>query len=666
MTRAVSQSGLPESTRRLLGVTVLLTQLPLLLHLPLWICLPGTLLVLWRIIPSLHNRLTLPTLIMTPLVLVGAFAIVMHYGHIFNRDPCVAFLFLLVGFKYLESNSRHDASLLVVLSAFLLMTQFFYWQSIAAAISSIPAIFFIGLSLFTLQRGYAITDIRFMVNITAKLLLQAIPIAMLLFVAVPRVTSPGWGEGTSGNGGATTGLSSRMSPGSISELSKSDAVAFRVEFQGRTPTPYDLYWRGPVLSGFDGRDWFILPRAKHNTFTQTQSSNATPASRLNYTVTLEPTHNPWLPALDAPASLPVRITRNNTRETIAAITEEKQLDSLIKLTRPVRYSTESVITDRFFANAIPGAEYLLTTERNPKARRLATEMRSTYPEDAVLANQILRMFNQENFSYTLSPPKLQGDAIDDFLFNSRSGFCEHYSGSFVFMMRAAGIPARVVTGYQGGEINDNYMIVRQSDAHAWAEVFIDEQWQRFDPTAAVAPERIEQGIGEVLRSEGRNAIAQLPLVKALQLKWDKVNYTWQSMVIGFDSDSQSEMWQKLGLQKPGALTLVLLIMAAVLVWIALILAPWSLLRRDRSDLCQLQWEKLCRSFESRGIARHNGETAEAYVVRLTEHWPIHKNTLGQLLAAYHAGRFGKDSEDAAAQKRYAGLMRDARKQLNQF
>ena len=665
MSRAAKSPTLSEPAQRLLGITVLLTQLPLLLHLPLWICLPGSLLVFWRIVPSLHRTLSLPTLIMTPLVLIGAFAIVMHYGQIFNRDPCVAFLFLLVGFKYLESNSRHDASLLVVLSAFLLMTQFFYWQSIAAALASIPAIFFIGLSLFTLQRGTAHSDPRFMVNVTAKLLLQAIPIAMLLFVAVPRVTSPGWGD-SAGGGSATTGLSARMSPGSISELSKSDEVAFRVEFQGRTPAQHELYWRGPVLSGFDGRSWYILPRARHRTFTNTQSSINISSNPLSYTVTMEASHNPWLLALDAPASLPVRTTRNSTRETIATITEEKQLDSLIKLNRAIRYDVESVITDRFFANSIPGAEYRLTTEQNPRATRLAQQLRSEYEDDAVLANQILRMFNQKNFSYTLSPPQLSGDAIDDFLFNTQSGFCEHYSGSFVFLLRAAGIPARVVTGYQGGEVNDNYMIVRQSDAHAWSEAYIDGQWIRFDPTASVAPERIERGIGEVLRNEGRNAISQLPVVKDLQLQWDKINYRWQSMVIGFDSRSQSKMWQKLGLQKPGALTIVLLILAAVLVWVSLIVAPWSLLRRNRSDLCQQQWEKLCRSIEKKGIKRDNGETAEAYVDRIIDHWPVYKNSLVKLLAAYHSGHYGSNSEDSSAQKHYAGLMHQARRELGRL
>jgi len=229
MIRSGSQSTLlTKSTTQLLGITVLSTQLPLLLHLPLWICFPGALLVLCRVLPLLQHHVKLPTIIMTPLVLLSAVAIVMHYGEIFSRDPCVAFLFLLVGFKYLESKTSHDASLLVVLSAFLLMTQFFYWQSIAAALSAIPALFFIGLALFTLQRGDRTDDPRLMINVTARLLLQAIPIATLLFVTVPRVSNPGYGDGS-----AVTGLSSRMSPGSVASLSMSNDVAFRVEFKDR-------------------------------------------------------------------------------------------------------------------------------------------------------------------------------------------------------------------------------------------------------------------------------------------------------------------------------------------------------------------------------------------------------------------------------------------------
>ncbi len=665
MSRPVEQNReFSDSTARLLGVTVLLTQLPLLLHLPLWICLPGALLVLCRVIPALRHRIRLPAFLMTPLVLIGAAAIVIHYGEVFNRDPCVAFLFLLVGFKYLESKTSHDASLLVVLSAFLLMTQFFYWQSIAAAVFAIPALFLIGLSLFTLQRGALPTQPRFMINLTAKLLLQAIPVATLLFVAVPRVTAPGIGEG---HGNAITGLSSRMSPGSVASLSMSNEVAFRVEFHDTTPTRHDLYWRGPVLSGFDGHEWFILPRARHSTFAETTIASGTRARPTRYTVTMEPTSNPWLMALDAPSALPTRPARNSMPEVIASITEEKQLDSLVSLNRAIRYEAGSLLTDRFISNIQPGAEYLLTTRHNPRAQRFARELRADFSDDMTLANQILRWFSTEQFHYTLSPPRLGEDSIDDFLFNTRRGFCEHYSGSFVLMLRAAGIPARVVTGYQGGEVNGDYMIVRQSDAHAWAEAYIDGQWQRFDPTAAVSPQRVERGMSEALNGERTELFKQWPLLKTVSMQWDKVNYQWQSLVIGFDAKLQNKLWEKFGLKQPGALGLAILIIAVVLVWIALILAPWRILfGTQRADVCQRQWEKLCQGFARRGIARNNGETARAYVNRVIQNQPEHREKLLQLLDSYHTGRFGTGSQDRVIQKNCAAQMRRYRRQLGQF
>lgn len=659
-----STQSLADSTTRLLGATVLLTQLPLLIHLPLWICLPGALLVLLRVVPSLQRRVQLPAIAMTPLVLLGAVAIVMHYGQIFARDPCVAFLFLLVGFKYLESKTPHDASLLVVLSAFLLMTQFFYWQSIAAALFAIPALFFIGLSLFTLQRGDLANSPRFMVNLTSKLMLQAIPVATLLFVAVPRVTSPGFGDG---NGNATTGLSSRMSPGSISSLSMSNEVAFRVEFNEAPPSPRQLYWRGPILSGFNGKEWFVLPRAKHPTFANTSVPAGVSVRPVSYTVTMEPTQYPWLLALDAPSALPTRVNRNSSVETIANITEEKQLDSLVRLNKAIRYDTASVLTDRFISNVRPGAEYLLTTEQNPRARQFAKELRTTYRNDLDLAHEIMRWFSREDFHYTLSPPKLGDNAIDEFLFDSRRGFCEHYSGSFVMMLRAAGIPARVVTGYQGGELNGDYMIVRQSDAHAWAEAYIDGHWQRFDPTGAVAPQRVESGIGEALRDERSEIFDRLPWVKTLNLQWDRVNYQWQSLIIGFDAKLQNRLWEKIGIKQPGPLSLVLLVIAAVLLWITAILAPWQFFRGgNRQDACQLQWVRLCNGFEKRGIRRAKGEPANAYIARLIQHQPEHKTSLNKLLDAYHTGRYGAGANNSSLQRISATTMRTVRRELGQY
>ena len=653
---------LRRRTRRILGITVLLTQLPLVLHLPLWISIPGMALVLSKIIPTFDNKNLITPLVMTPLVLLAALGIIFHYGHFFDRDPCVAFLFLLVGFKFAESKRVYDASLLIVLCAFLLMTQFFYWQSIAAALFSIPAIFFIGLSLFSLQRGAAEMGTRSMVHMTSKLLLQAIPVAMVLFVAVPRITTQG--AGNSGQGNATTGLSSRMSSSSISGLTKSNEVAFRVEFNSGAPTPWDLYWRGPVLTGYDGQDWFILPTRASHYLPQPKLQQAGRSTQ--YTVTMEATHNPWLLALDTPVSLPTQTLRNGNIETIAQANNERQLNSLKPLNRVTQYQTTSLLLDRFKPSLAPGAENLLTTESNPRAQAWARKQRAAHPNDMQFINHVMRWFNTENFSYTLNPPATGRHSIDDFIFNTRSGFCEHYAGSFVLMLRAAGIPARVVTGYQGGEYNGDYMIVRQSDAHAWAEAYIDGEWIRFDPTAAVAPERVEQGLNDALSNELNTGILgglEFQWVKSAQLKWDSVNYAWQQIVIGFDSATQNEFWKKLGFEKPSALKIVLLVLVAGLFWIGLILLPSTLFNRTRLDPCETQWQKFCRKFARKGHNRNPGESPRNYVNRLAERWPQHRRSMQLLLAAYHAGRFSEEAQQKKIHSRYANDMKVALQQI---
>lgn len=659
---AIEGQALSRRTRRTLGLTVLLAQLPLAVHLPLWISIPGMLLVLSKVLPTFDNKKHITPLLMTPVVLLAAVAIIYHYGHFFDRDPCVAFLFLLVGFKFAESKRIYDATLLIVLCAFLLLTQFFYWQTLVAAMISIPAIFFIGLSLFSLQRGSAELDTRTMVHLTSKLLLQAIPIAMVLFVAVPRITTPGWGEG--GTGKSLTGLSARMSPGSISDLSKSDEVAFRVRFEKGAPSPFDLYWRGPILSGFDGQEWFI---DGSQSFAATTPLEPSPGNS-HYTITMEPSYNPWLPVLDTPASLPVQAMRNGAIETIAHTNSERQLNSLKPLDRVTQYQATSLLTDRFTPREKPTAMHLLTTESNSKTRAWARDLRAQFSNDALLANQILRTFNTENFSYTLKPQRLGDNAIDGFLFGSREGFCEHYAGSFVFMLRAAGIPARVVTGYQGGKFNGDYMIVRQSDAHAWAEAYIDGQWKRFDPTAAVAPERVEQGADAVLgdeRTSGLLSQLEPSWVKDIQLKWDSINYAWQQLVIGFDSSQQNEMWKKLGLEKPSGVVIVLLILASALVWMMLILFPSNLPNRTRPDPCEAQWQAFCQKFAKKGFIRRPGESPRDYVSRLTSHLPQHRQSMNKLLAAYHAGRFSEAAQQKQIHQQYAKEMKVALNHIRQ-
>ncbi len=653
---------LKPQSKRLLGITVLLTQLPLMWHLPVWLSLPGMILVLAKTVPTLDNRIRIPPYFMTLMVVIAAIGIILHYNHFFARDPCVAFLFLLVGFKYSESKRNYDASLVIVLCAFLLITQFFYWQSIIAALFTIPAIFFIGLSLCSLQRGSAPMPNREMVHITSSLLLQAIPVATVLFVAIPRMSTTDWSN--SGNGAATTGLSSRMSPGSIAELSKSNDVAFRVEFESeKKPAPFDLYWRGPVLDGFDGKDWYILPSTASNHYSAPIPEDST-SKVVDYTVTMEPTRNPWIMALDTPVALPT--DSNNPDSHIARINNERQINATRRLTKAVRYRAKSLLTDRFTPEFAPTGNSLLTTDSNPKTRLFAKQLREKYANDSALATHLLLWFNRESFFYTLRPPKLANNSIDEFLFDSRRGFCEHYAGSFVFMLRAAGIPARVVTGYQGGELNGDYMIVRQSDAHAWAEAFLNGQWRRFDPTASVAPQRVEEGFRASVGNEQGNAwqlMHKLPWYNAARLKLDAINYAWQQFFIGFDVDSQNAIWQKLGLDKPKGWVIAVLLVGVVIVWMLLILFPPSLLKHKSRTPCEKQWTVFCRRFASSGLMRLPYESPTDYTNRVSERWPQHRRHIKALLRSYHLGRFSKSGQSIKSQRNHARTMKHALQEI---
>jgi transglutaminase-like putative cysteine protease len=648
---------LTQQTFTVLGLTVLLTQLPLLFHLPLQLTLPGMLLTLIRLIPGLHSRIRFLPALMTPLVLLSAVAIVLYYGNFFSRDPCVVFLFLLINFKFIETRRINDASLIIVLCAFLLLTQFFYWQTIFAAMLAIPSMFTIGLSLFSLQRGTSSMPLRDMTNVTAKLFLQAIPIAAILFIAVPRLPSAGFGSG--GEGTATTGLSSSMRPGSVSNLTKSNAVAFRVDFDGAPPPATDRYWRGPVLSGFDGVEWFINPSANRHYVMRDAANTPTSSARYTtYTVTAEPTSNPWLLALDTPSSLPYSGQKAGRKVVIGHINRELQVNATRRHNGAFRYQISSLLMDRFSPATPPEETSLFTANTNPAARRYASELRQRYPDDEMLVNQILRWFNREPFFYTLQPQTLGENGIDEFLFSTRRGFCEHYAGSFVFMLRAAGIPARVVTGYQGGEMNGDYMIVRQSDAHAWAEAYINGQWRRYDPTAAVAKERIESGFDAALGNEMTGLtyrLSQYPLIKSIALGWDAVSYKWQSWIIDFDSRTQNSFWQSIGLQKPKGWHVALILAAVSVLWALIILLPGSILRQ--ADPCVKQWLRLQGKFSRHGVYPSSHETPTAYIARVSQHWPQHTGQLREILSLYQHGRFSAAAQDRRTRGLIAKKMR---------
>ena len=647
---------------RWLGALMVAAMLPQAAHLPLGIAALGLALVALRVFLISQRRaryfaaLTkLPSWALAVFAVVIAFGIRQWYGYLLGREPSVAFLFVLCGIKFLEARARRDGTLLVCLATFLLITPFLSNQSMFAALAAAPALMILGGALDALerstdslerQRDWRATLVR-----TLTLMAQGLPIALLLFVMFPRLTGPLWGLPTDRS--ARTGLSDTMTPGMFTELTLSDDVAFRVDFEGPTPPPPQRYWRGPVLSRFDGRVW----SAANPQLGSVQIPNS--GKNITYTVTLEPSGQPWLFALDLPAALP-RVDSESGAPTPPSIflglTRDQQLIARAPILQPLRYTQVSNLRSAYPATSVFEARANLRLPAgNRRSVEFARDLRANVADDAAFINAVLQFYRNEPFVYTLAAPLLEREPVDQFLFESRRGFCEHYASSFVVLLRAAGIPARVVTGYQGGEINPNggYMIVRQSDAHAWAEALVDGVWRRYDPTAAVAPSRVERGLASALPAgESVPLFARFDggWLKDLGLAWDAVNHGWRRHVIDFNYDRQRALWHEWSLdlfspwQVVGGLTFVAGVWGgAVLLWLAI--------RRRRQERALVLWEDVCRRLSRAGLPRHPYEGPLAFVERAAARWPqfgIALKAIGEAYATLRYGNLAAESRERAA------------------
>ena len=658
---------------RWLGALLLAAQLPHLPSLPAWVAASGALLVAMRLVLLSRERietgappLRIPSWVLGLGALAAGAAVRLSFGYFLGREPCVAFLCMLVGVKFLEARTTRDGSLLVCLAGFLVVTQFFDNQSLLAAHAAAPALLLVGATLDALARPAAASAApapwKAPLGRAARLLLQGIPLAAILFLLFPRLSAPLWGLPV--DHAAKSGLSDTMAPGMISELSLSDAVAFRVDFDGTVPPPQHRYWRGPVLSRFDGREWSILPQRQGGSLVQSDTLPIT------YTVTLEPHYKPWLFALDLPASLPTIEQEPDARgnagaSVVADLTRSQQLIARAAVTQPLRYQQRSILRDHYPADAALEAVENLRLPRtrnqgNPKTLALARELRTEHPDDADYIRTVLARFTSEPFVYTFSPPLLDRDPVDAFLFDTRRGFCEHYASAFAVLLRAAGIPARVVTGYQGGEINPRggYMIVRQSDAHAWVEALVDGEWRRYDPTAAVAPPRIEIGLGGALpTSDQVPLLARLDVgwFKGLQLAWDAVNHDWRRHVIGFNYERQRSLWREWNVDGLAPWQYAAMISAIALAWVGLLLG-WLAWRRRGRDRAWAQWHSLCTRLARAGLPRQPHEGPLAYAERAAARWPDFGAAFRAIGESYAALRYGPASMRADSDREKRAML----------
>ena len=679
---AARRAPLSAAQIRWLGVFLFATMLPQVPFVPIWVAAFGSMLVALRILFLYRDRARpdakparIPSWALALFGLAAGLAIRQSFGHFLGRDPCVAFLFVLAAIKFLEARSARDGTLLVCLASFQIVTPFIYSQSLIAALATLPSLLAMGATLQVLaqpsQRDLPLRAGRAALMRTATLFAQGIPLAALLFVVFPRLAGPLWGLPT--DGATTSGLSDRMSPGSISQISMSDAVAFRVDFDSSVPTSAQRYWRGPVMSRFDGRMWTLAERR--------EGRIARPAGgrEIAYTVTLEPHGKAWLFALDLPSGVPTTdedLDGNGRSTEFATLTRDQQLFARTPVTQPLRYRQRSVLSNAYPAGtgsalAVDRAENLdlpgNSRNENPRTLEFARELRAQHPDDADYAFSVLRWFRAQPFFYTLSPPLLGGpNPVDAFLFDSRRGFCEHYASAFVVLLRAAGIPARVVTGYQGGEINPSggYLIVRQSDAHAWAEALIGGQWRRFDPTGAVAPTRIEQGLGGALpASEFVPLMARLDQgwFKGIQLTWDAFNHDWRRRVVGFNYDRQRSLWRDWNLDHLQPAWIAAVVAALVGLWGAGMLGLLSWWRRRSGDRARLLWDSLGRRLANAGLPRQPSEGPFDYGARASARWPEFAVAFRAIADSYAALRYGPAPVTGAGRgERAAALARLAR------
>lgn len=568
---------------------------------------------------------------LVPATLAGMTAVFIAHGNILGLGPGLSLLVIMTGLKLQEAHSVRDRLLVVYLGFFLIGGQLLLYDDLLTALYLAGAAIF--LCAVWMRIGAARTGLgmAWAWRRSATLIGLAIPIAIVLFVLFPRGIGPFWGvPGAMGEDGVT-GLSDRMDPGAIQNLAESDAIAFRAWFPDGFPEQRERYWRGPVLWASDGMAWERGPDRSEGVAVDTPSGQAT-----QHTILLEPTHHRWLIALDRPVTAPAQATL--------------ALDGVLSSPEPLdsrqRYTLHSA-RDKSGANHLPGGLGLeLPRQGNPRTRALAEELGRSTERDEAIVEAVVQFLQEHEFRYTLTPPAHGGpDAVDRFLFETRTGFCEHFAGSVAFLLRAAGLPTRVVLGYQGGQANPmgEYLIVRQSDAHAWLEVYLDEAWRRMDPTAIAAPERLEGDIA----GPGNGAVAHsaAPLLHRVMLTWDVVNATWHHWILTYNETRQGDLLEQAGLDGLSRWHLLALGVLLTAVWLGLA-GTFAFRRRRPADPVVADYERFRARLAAAGVAPRLGEGPWHYAARAIAMRPADEAYIRRITERYVALRYaGRDDPD---------------------
>lgn len=644
---------MPRTAFVLLLAINVLAVLPHTERVPVWM-LPAFLAVLvWRI-QVFRERWPFPSKWIRLLLVVGGFASVIAYHRtVFGPDAGVGLLITAYLFKQLEMVTRRDAFLVVILSYFVLATEFLFSRSLYTTLYVFLVLILITATQIALNQSEPRIAIAQPLKNSLKLVLQSIPLMLVFFFLFPRV-GPLWQLNlhTQQN---HIGLNDRMAPGDIASLSRSSKLAFRVEFESELPPHRERYWRAAVFDRFDGRTWYAIDDNLLQPLDMQQLQYS--GRRLDYRVFLEPTGQRWLMTMPAAT---IQGFNNKPTEVLTFLSKDK-LESTVSYHvtsfPDYQYQTQGLSrTDR--------SRYLqLPPQGDLQSRRYAREQLQAHGGDPTrFIDGLLRWYFEEEFVYTLNPPTLGANTIDEFLFQTRRGFCSHFAGAFVFLLRSAGIPARLVGGYQGGEAHPiaGYLLVHQYDAHAWAEVWLEGQgWVRVDPTAAVAPNRIELGPQNSTTDDSflldsplsPDRLRNLALFSRVRLLADYVDYLWFKNVVSYNAEAQSQLFRDLlGQVTPQRIAAL---MGAAAGLIILVLSVLTLLRHppmrklDRIDRLYLLF---CRRLQQRGLEREAGEGPGTFADRASTQRPELAPDIRRITALYLSLKYAPQQKDGNIQQ----------------
>ncbi len=619
---------------------------PLWFEIPTWVTASTIALMFFKFL-SYRLQIKLPAWIVLIFVFSALAGVYFHFRTISGRDAGVSLICLMYGFKLLESKSYRDAALTLFISFFIMVMAFLFNKSIVMGLYLLLAMIAILSGLVALNSIHGFQGLKHLSKISGVALLQALPIMLVLFFLFPRLPGPLWAMPDSSQGG--TGISDSMSPGDIGSLTTFDDPAFRVKFESTVPSANDMYWRGMVFSDYDGYTW------REGVRSPTRTANIPNfTSRYQYKVQMEPNQSRWLFGLEQLATSP-----NGT-----FLFNDFTWRRPRKITTQFSYSAEAVTYDYQgveLSAVHRNVNLQLPATGNERTRQWAQQLFTQSSSTQDFIQRTLNVINQQEYSYTLTPEVLEEEVVDGFWFDTQEGFCEHYAGAFVFIMRAAGVPARVVTGYQGGEYNPygDFYLIRQSDAHAWTEVWVDNQgWVRVDPTAAIDPSRVEADLRT--RATRRDSWFSdkefgfdLPqgFLQKLQLRWDAIKSFWDDSLMGYGQDQQNNWLSKLGI-KSNQWRFLGYGLVFTLIVSGLVFGLWLLRKSSKRDPIEKYYELLKAKLMKQEviISSHWGPKAILELLQ-QEHPELHKK-YSTPIKFYIAIRYKKVSDKDNLQQRF--------------